>query len=115
MSFDTFTLITVIPFIISGILMAWAQRRFLNSCREILNPDEPLSSQEAIERIPQKPGNIVKNIFTSDLTANGDMVLKHYFMHHTNPRLEREASLVRKLIFTTVMILILDIILSFFL
>ena len=109
-----FIIFAFIPFIILGILMVRAQSKFLQSYREIVNPDEPISSEEVLKLFVEKPGKSLKFI-KQDLITHPGKVANLYWMHFNNAKLEEEAKLVRTYTTLTIVIPALGFIIAVFL
>jgi len=111
---SAFIVFVFIPGLILGIFMTKAQRKFLRSYREIVNPDRPIFSDELAQLFRQKPGEFIKFI-KQDFAVYLIVGWKMYWKRYKNPILEREAALVRKLIVFTFAVPLISFILIIFL
>lgn len=111
---SSFILFVFFPGLILGIFMTKAQRKFLRSYREIINPDRPIFSDELAQLFRQKSDKFIKFI-KQDFAVYLIVGWKMYWKRYENPILEREASLVRKLIILTFVTPLIGFILTIFL
>lgn len=106
-----FIFVCIIPSLITAILLVKAQRKFLRSYRKIINPEKPMLSDEIRQNLFKKGHSLetLKDFYT----GYGGRVLDAYYKHYDNPILEKQASLVRKLIIAIFIVPLIGFILSF--
>lgn len=110
-----FILFVFIPLFVLGLLMTIAQRRFLKSFREIVNPDKPISTEEVLKLFSkkvQKPEEFFK-FLKGDFNNYPGVVTKLYWQHYKNPKLDKEAGQVRKFIILLIVVPLIGFLLSF--
>lgn len=112
-----FILFVLVPLFVLGLLMTIAQRKFLKSYREIVNPNKPISTEGVAKLFVQKakkPEELLKFI-KQDLNNYPEFILNLYGKHFKNPKLEKEAAEVRRLTLLTIIIPFLGFIFAFLL